>query len=577
MNTSISPDLNENKTATEYLEHTNQQAEVETSLYYNIKTENKFESVVNSITPPHSKTTESHTITHKHYTSTPVTTEDNTPTNQTIDFNIKNNKDNTNDITPTTHTEVDTKENEWQEVTNKKVTQPAQNIKEYNIPQIIIDNITTKLNQDQLTTQTKEIFKNKIKDIKFLKRGGMVITPSDPAATNSILKPDNYPTDTFGQDPYIHLTKDKTDLRPWLCVNQVAYNQDNEHQTLQNIKQKLRDIKTKFNDNNIIIEGIHRKFKGQLPTTLILFKTTEDISQNELLKNKIAYNNQILNIRMYIDKRQIQCTNCQKIGHLKKQCKNKHACVRCGKSCPPSACQSEVLQKCINCKGDHSSTYKNCPVLKQHIQGLFETKKSQSYAEALAKQQTQLFRTQTQQSSQITDLHNKQTTIDTLNDTIKKQDTLINKQHEEITKLINLIDKQNETIKQHETSINDLAKSIKIINESTKIQSNNTTMNHALSQNISTLIAEAIYTTKNLTSRDQIIKQTRSSANRINNKHQQSLMNNSKNQSIRHTPTQNNQHHNTNTDTNEDLLFHTNTNLNNIDITPASKQDKPNV
>ena len=85
---------------------------------------------------------------------------------------------------------------------------------------------------------------------------------------------------------------------------------------------------------------------------------------------------------------------------------------------------------------------------------------------------------------------------------------------------MNLIDKQNETRKQDETSINDLAKSIKIINESTKIQSNNTTNNHALSQNISTLIAEAIDATRNLTSRDQIIKQTRSSANRIINKHQ---------------------------------------------------------
>ena len=118
----------------------------------------------------------------------------------------------------------------------------------------------------------------------------MILTPSGHVALNSIMKPDKYPTETYGHDLYIHLTEDKTDLRPWLCLNQITYNKDNEHQTLLDIKQTITNTKTYHNDKNIQIEGLHRKCKGRLTTTLILFKTTDDIAQNKLLATKIQHN-----------------------------------------------------------------------------------------------------------------------------------------------------------------------------------------------------------------------------------------------------------------------------------------------
>ena len=113
----------------------------------------------------------------------------------------------------------------------------------------------------------------------------------------------------------------------------------------------------------------------------------DDDAQNKLLNTKIHHNNKVINIRLYIDKHKIQCTNCQQIGHLNKQCKATHVCVRRSGSCPQNDCRSEVRRLCVNGKSPHASTNKTCPLLKQHTQGLYNNKKSQTYAEAIGKQQ----------------------------------------------------------------------------------------------------------------------------------------------------------------------------------------------
>ena len=223
--------------------------------------------------------------------------------------------------------------------------------------QVIIDNIITSLSQQEITTKTKEIFKERIKEIRYLKKGGMIITPSDHAGTNSLLQTYKYPPHIYGHNLYIHLTKDKTDTRPWLCINQVEYNKDTEHQTLTDINPPYET---------------------------------------------------------YIDKSHTQCTNCQRIGHTHKQCKKEHACVRCSKTCPPNNCKSGARRKCVNCKGDHASTNKTCPVLKEHIKGLYENKKTQIYTDTLAKQQKTMNKIQQSQENKITNISAHQTNIDQL-------------------------------------------------------------------------------------------------------------------------------------------------------------------
>ena len=295
-------------------------------------------------------------------------------------------------------------------------------------PQVIVDNIITTKTDEQIIQNTKNIFKDKIKNIRILKLGGMLITPSDHAATNSLLKANNYPTATYGPDLYIHLTTDKTDTRPWLCVNQVEYNKDNEHTTLQDIKQIIQNIKTPHNDKQTTIEGLHRKQKGPLTTTLLLFKTTDDITQNHLTNTKIQYNNKILTIRVYIDKRTIQCSKCQQLGHLQRQCHNKPACVRCAGTCPQNNCKSGDRRNCVNCNGHHASTSKQCPELKKHIKHLFDNKKTQSYAQILGQQQTELHKEQQNHTNQINTITTQQINNNKLNET-KKYTTNNNRQY----------------------------------------------------------------------------------------------------------------------------------------------------
>ena len=72
---------------------------------------------------------------------------------------------------------------------------------------------------------------------------------------------------------------------------------------------------------------------------------------------------------------------------------------------PPNNCKSGALRKCVNCKGKHASTNKSCPVLKEHIKGLFENKKNKTYSEILAKQQKQIYDNQQKQETRITTIH----------------------------------------------------------------------------------------------------------------------------------------------------------------------------
>lgn len=55
-----------------------------------------------------------------------------------------------------------------------------------------------------------------------------------------------------------------------------------------------------------------------------------------------------------------QCSNCWKYGHLAKNCpKNNKVCPKCGGR--HENCEITIF-KCVNCKGNHISFYKKCPI-----------------------------------------------------------------------------------------------------------------------------------------------------------------------------------------------------------------------
>ena len=102
------------------------------------------------------------------------------------------------------------------------------------LPQIIIDNIRTNKSHDEIRTITDITFKNKINKVTIVKRGGLLITPSHTDHIPFITDINNYPTNTYGTNIYIHLTKhnaDTTETLPWLCINQVNFDINNDAKT----------------------------------------------------------------------------------------------------------------------------------------------------------------------------------------------------------------------------------------------------------------------------------------------------------------------------------------------------------
>ena len=57
----------------------------------------------------------------------------------------------------------------------------------------------------------------------------------------------------------------------------------------------------------------------------------------------------------------VQCRNCKGFGHIEKFCKLKYKCAKCGEEHNEESCQkTNDEQKCVNCKGNHSTYYRGC-------------------------------------------------------------------------------------------------------------------------------------------------------------------------------------------------------------------------
>jgi hypothetical protein len=81
--------------------------------------------------------------------------------------------------------------------------------------------------------------------------------------------------------------------------------------------------------------------------------------------------------------RPIRCFNCQMFGHTKNVCTKTPKCPRCSGNHEFQECDTEE-RICVNCKGNHSAGYRECPAYKQAaIITTIKTKQKVTYAEAL--------------------------------------------------------------------------------------------------------------------------------------------------------------------------------------------------
>ena len=209
------------------------------------------------------------------------------------------------------------------------------------VTQVIIDNILThNTSPEHILKLTQDRFKEKTTKIEKLKQGGIIFTPQEAKHIDYLQDIQNYPTNIYGTQLYIHTTKDNNNIQneqPWLCINQVKHDPQNDARLLNELRQTLTERQDDTGPT-ITIQGLHRQRKGMLNSSLVKFKTTTDAATHYLLNNILTHQQRTLTIRIYIHKTQIQCMHCYHIGHTHKHCTNANKCVRCGENCPKENC-----------------------------------------------------------------------------------------------------------------------------------------------------------------------------------------------------------------------------------------------
>lgn len=73
----------------------------------------------------------------------------------------------------------------------------------------------------------------------------------------------------------------------------------------------------------------------------------------------------------------IQCRNCQRMGHVAKNCGLPYRCVKCTQQHLPGECNKQTNDKpvCVNCGKFHTSNWRGCDVIKKYQESKINTAK----------------------------------------------------------------------------------------------------------------------------------------------------------------------------------------------------------
>jgi hypothetical protein len=187
--------------------------------------------------------------------------------------------------------------------------------------------------------------------IKFASiRGNVVTIATDDKVSHELLSKE-WPSDAFGKG-IIFLNKDNAIPKNFRIIIRGVHrdiNLDEEEVATQLREQGITEAK------RILARG------NLAPTNLVIGQVTSKESLNKLINSGLFLFFQ--RHRVELDKRLIQCFNCQQIGHTAATCKNKVACLKCGGDHHKNDCQSQKVL-CSNCKGPHVACSRACPLLK---------------------------------------------------------------------------------------------------------------------------------------------------------------------------------------------------------------------
>lgn len=165
--------------------------------------------------------------------------------------------------------------------------------------------------------RNKQLPKPKFPEIKYIlhatKNNSIRVNCVNNKTLNAVVKSINNQSlnGLIGAYPYVTLTYAPDD-RPWLCINRMDYKDNEEIELLDLIKTTVEQVEIPA---TLKIETLHSKIINNKPTTLILLKTTDNLSEHLLTNVRLTIKSKTIPIRTHINKHITQCCNCFKLDH----------------------------------------------------------------------------------------------------------------------------------------------------------------------------------------------------------------------------------------------------------------------
>ncbi|XP_077972715.1 uncharacterized protein LOC144427405 [Styela clava] len=137
----------------------------------------------------------------------------------------------------------------------------------------------------------------------------------------------------------------------------------------QNTRVVISDVPIDMADNELLdalsgqrvvfVKRLNRKIEGkfvQSKSVLICFNTC-------IVPSIVTIGYMRFRTRVY-NPPPIRCFNCNRFGHVAKNCRCKVRCAKCGRNHEYNKCDSET-PRCCNCGQEHSAAYGGCEVYKR--------------------------------------------------------------------------------------------------------------------------------------------------------------------------------------------------------------------
>lgn len=106
--------------------------------------------------------------------------------------------------------------------------------------------------------------------------------------------------------------------------------------------------------------------KDKTPTPLIAVQLYNSPISPDIFKLDKLFNCIIITEQRRKSKDPLQCTNCQRYGHIHKSCKLNPRCVKCNGPHHYTKCNKNTEEPpiCVNCNEPHPANYKGCKYFK---------------------------------------------------------------------------------------------------------------------------------------------------------------------------------------------------------------------